>query len=72
MLVIVPDFGCAKWKMVNPNYTNVPLDISLGKLSSKKVVKIGLDSYLTDLAQKDVVHLKIDLKFDFWEQINYA
>ena len=36
MPVIAPDFGCAKWKMVNPNYTNVPLDISLGKLSSKK------------------------------------
>merc|ERR1711956_188492 len=29
MPVIAPDFGCAKWKMVNPNYTNVPLDISL-------------------------------------------
>ena len=42
MPVIAPDFGCAKWKMVNPNYTNVPLDISLGKLSSKKVVKGGL------------------------------
>ena len=71
MLVIVPDFGCAKWKMVNPNYTNVPLDISLGKLSSKKSRKMRI-RFITDRAQKGVIHMEIDLTFDFWEQINYA
>ena len=47
MPVIVPDFGCVKWKMVNLNYTNVPLDISLGKLNSKEVEKKNTIRFIT-------------------------